>query len=221
MREKLTPVLKRGVLVFDSNFSRLQKNIAKSNFLENRVDTTSVLHGINHSGFLSKNRMYDLYVLNTLDPNSVEAFSDLALRFCDSKYYLNLLLIGPKCFLDEQIRAAIDLGAKIRVSRYETLNGHILQDKPLELDSILSSLEVGRVHYKRRPEQQKVKQIKKKIEISEQVNQQIYESIKSGMPDKEIMETFNLTPRQLGARKAWVSMRNTSKNELNQNGNNK
>jgi len=210
-KEKHKPILNRGILAFDSNPDRLRKNLEKAVFYDSKVESTCLLHGIDRKGILARKKLYGMYVLNTLDPKFKEVFSEIALRFCDSNLYLNLLLIGPSEFSDEQIQAARELGAKIRVNKYETSNGYIMPDSPLELEHILSSWETGGGLYERRPEQQKVEKIKKKIRMSEQDNQQIYESIVSGLSDEEIMQRFTLTPNQLGARKAWVTMRDRRK----------
>jgi uncharacterized protein (DUF433 family) len=47
----------------------------------------------------------------------------------------------------------------------------------------------------------------KKLDVNQ--NQEIYDYIVAGFPDEEIMKTFNLTKKQLGARKAWITMRAT------------
>jgi len=48
----------------------------------------------------------------------------------------------------------------------------------------------------------------KKQKLTENKNQEIYDYIKAGFPDNEIMETCNISKQQLGARKAWITMRN-------------
>jgi len=200
--------LKKGILIFDSNPSRLHKNISKSNFLENRVDSTSVLHGVQKDGFLSRTNTYDLYVLNSSDLKSDEAFSDLALRYCESNRYLNLLLIGPKSSLEEQIGAARDLGAKIRVGRYETDNGYINPDHPLDLKGVWSSMLVNQKVKKREMPERKIK--KPEANLSEQNKQEICEAIKSGFPDEKIMTKFNLSKQQLAGKKASLTRKKSA-----------
>ncbi len=51
----------------------------------------------------------------------------------------------------------------------------------------------------------KNRKIKKKL--SNDDNESIYQFIQIGIPDREIMETFNLSSKELGARKAWITMR--------------
>jgi len=48
----------------------------------------------------------------------------------------------------------------------------------------------------------------KKPKISKEQNQEIYEYIIAGIDDESIMEEFDLSKQQLGARKAWITMKN-------------
>ena len=43
--------------------------------------------------------------------------------------------------------------------------------------------------------------------LSQDKNQEIYEYIQAGFSDEDVMKEFGLSKRQLGARKAWVTMR--------------
>jgi hypothetical protein len=56
-------------------------------------------------------------------------------------------------------------------------------------------------------ETQEKAEIKTKPIKNLKATDEIYEYIRAGFPDKEIMEAFGITKKQLGARKAWVTMR--------------
>jgi hypothetical protein len=77
-----------------------------------------------------------------------------------------------------------------------------LWDKILSTDKLY---EVVQVCPSKQTEQ--IEREPEKLRIPEEVNQEIYEYIKMSIPDKEIMETFDLSRQQLGARKAWITMR--------------
>jgi len=54
---------------------------------------------------------------------------------------------------------------------------------------------------------------KRKIKVKkspEEHNEEIYDLISRGIPDEVIMKEFDLTKRKLGARKAWITMRQRS-----------
>ena len=126
-------VIGRGIIVFDSNHDRLRKNLEKIDFGENEVDSVSVLRGVpQNPGITMREKKYGLYILNTSDPNSVKAFEEVALRFCESPFYLNVLLIGGEAPLREQLEIVRELGAKVRTCSIDTPNGYLQAPKKLE-----------------------------------------------------------------------------------------
>jgi hypothetical protein len=90
-------------------------------------------------------------------------------------------------------------------------NKHIKTTKIRSLwDKIMASERLYEVSpiIKTKPVKEKKKK-PKKSKLTEGENQEIYEYLQKGFPDEEIMKACNLSRQQLGARKAWITMRNS------------
>lgn len=193
----------RGVLAFDSNSSRLRKNLDKINFGENKVDFVSVLRGIpENPGILARDRKYGLYVLNTLDDNFGEALDDLLLRFCESNLTLNLLFIGNWHNFQENIEIARDLGARINVSPLNTATGYI--EGNIDLESVLSNPAEYRPA---RETRRNISPEKSEMPNSKIPEGEIFGDIVSGMPDEELMKKHGIPKTKLAGKKMVLTKR--------------
>jgi len=136
-------ILRRGIIVYDSNQKRLMKNADRINFGEYAPNLLNLINGFRKTNSLRNicQKRNGLYILNTYDQKINTALNLLLDSHLESPFFLNLLLLGyPSEEITGDIKAGKELGIKARTSIIEMPTPYLDPNHPVSLEAIIRNL---------------------------------------------------------------------------------
>jgi len=139
----ITNLFDKGIVLYDSNPKRLEKNQSRINIGNyNLLSTCSIDDVLSIPGLSSLvKKTNGFFVFNSYDEKIEYAINVLLDHAIYSRYYHNLILLGDSpSFIKENIGIAKELGAKIRVYNVNLKSPFIPPQSPINLRGSLEEL---------------------------------------------------------------------------------